>query len=351
LGLTKIIDQLNKIKPGHFIAAGMLLLALMFLLPVHSVGQGSSTTNDKGERWYLWTTHRDENDGLHMAVSRGGKLWTMVNNDKSVFTPENYILRDPCIARDKQGLYHLVWTTGWTVEKIKAVGYSTSRDLVHWEKERYIPVMENEPATVNVWAPEIFFDEKNGDWILTWSSTVLGKFQSTAHMFGERANGRVYYRRTRDFEHFTPTALLFDLGVIAIDQTLLKEDDSTYYIFFKADRDTTGKITNQTHESGIMYARGPSPVGPFEMTGGVISSKGMTESRYMEGPTATSRDGEVWMFYGSFANPGYCGIYASSDMKRWKEISGTMVLPPHYMHGTVIEISEEEGLRLSHQIQ
>lgn len=80
---------------------------------------------------------------------------------------------------------------------------------------------------------------------------------------------------------------------------------------------------------------------------GIIGSRGMAETRYMEGPTVIRPGGETLMFYGSFANPDYCGVYASGEMKTWKEISVTMVLPPHYMHGTVIEITEEEGLRLT----
>ncbi len=156
----------------------------------------------------------------------------------------------------------MVWTTAWNTSETKTIGYSCSKDLVHWEKERFIPVMENEPETENVWAPEIFWDKKEKNWIVTWSSTVRGKFSETAHMYGDKANGRVYYKRRRISKRFTPSALLFDAGCLAIDQTYYQPNDSTYYIFFKEDRDTTA-TKDARPERGIIYVKGSSPTGPF----------------------------------------------------------------------------------------
>ena len=121
-------------------------------------------------------SHRDENDGLHLAVSSDGLNWKAVKDDTSIFKPSQWIFRDPAIQRDSSGSYHLLWTVAWNARQIKAIGYAKSKDLVHWEKERFLPVMENEPETQYVWGPELFWDNKYKDWIITWGSTVRGSF-------------------------------------------------------------------------------------------------------------------------------------------------------------------------------
>jgi hypothetical protein len=311
-----------------------LILSICFIVSCH---QNQKT-------WYLWTSHRDERDGLHLAVSPDGMNWTMIKNDESIFTPGEWILRDPAIARDGSGTYHLLWTVAWSADEIKAVGYSKSNDLVHWEKERFIPVMENEPETQNVWAPELFWDLKNKDWIITWSSTVRGKFARTAHIYGDNLNGRIYYTKTKDFLHFTPSSLLFDPDCIAIDQTIYEADDSTFYVFFKADRDTTESITDKTTQRGILYVKGSSPAGPFTVGPGIINKyREKNEDGLIEGPSLMKVGNDLFMYYGA---GDYCGAYKTSDMKSWIRITDSMTLPNRYMHGTVIKITEIEAKRL-----
>ena len=83
-------------------------------------------------------------------------------------------MRDPSLLRGPDGVYHLVWTTGW--RKDQGFGYAQSKDLVHWSPQQFIPVMEHEPTTVNVWAPELFYDEPNEQFIIIWASTIPGRF-------------------------------------------------------------------------------------------------------------------------------------------------------------------------------
>jgi hypothetical protein len=322
-------------KLSQVICKLLTLFLLLETLTYCSSNQGT---------WYLWTTHRDERDGLHYFISADGMNWQNVKGDSSVFTPDKYILRDPCIAKDRSGTYHLVWTTAWDAGETKTIGYSSSRDLIHWEKAKYIPVMENEPETENVWAPEIFFDEQNSDWIITWSSTVRGKFQSTAHIYGDRSNGRIYYRRTKDFENFTPSSLLFDVNIIAIDQTICRYKNSLYYIFYKADKDTSSTPGVKKLERGIMYVRGNSPTGPFTAGEGIIDRYfEKNENGFIEGPTLIKKGTEVIMYYGA---EEHSGAFMTTDMKNWERITDRMQAPPNYMHGTVIPITEKEAKRL-----
>jgi predicted GH43/DUF377 family glycosyl hydrolase len=302
--------------------------------------------NQNQKTWYLWTSFiesTDGRDGLHLAVSPEGMNWRMVKNDQSVFTPGKWVFRDPCIAQDDSGVYQMVWTTAWNTSETKTIGYSRSRDLIHWEEARFIPVMENEPEAENVWAPEIFWDKNEKNWIITWSSTVRGKFAGTAHIYGDRSNGRIYYMRTADFVHFTPSALLFDAGVIAIDQTYFQLNDSTYYIFFKADRDT-GATKTAKPERGILYVKGNYPTGPFTLGPGRVNTyREKDEDGRIEGPTLIRIGKDVYMYYGADT---WSGAYKTRDMKSWVRITESMMAPKRYMHGTVIEITEDEAKRL-----
>ena len=70
---------------------------------------------------------------------------------------DSKLMRDPSLLRGPDGTFHLVWTTGWKGDQ--GFGHSSSADLVHWAPQQFVPVMQHEPTTVNVWAPELFYDE------------------------------------------------------------------------------------------------------------------------------------------------------------------------------------------------
>src|SRR5438067_313129 len=108
---------------------------------------------------YLFTSfHEPAQDGLRLLYSINGYLWS---NVPGIFLKPNVgqgkLMRDPSLARGPDGTFHLVWTTGWHGDQ--GFGHASSKDLVHWSEQQFIPVMTNEPSTVNVWAPELFYDE------------------------------------------------------------------------------------------------------------------------------------------------------------------------------------------------
>lgn len=116
----------------------------------------------QAEEYFLFTSFRGNGeDGLHLALSTNGYHWQALNGDRSFLKPEvgGYkLMRDPCLAQGPDGTFHLVWTSGWTADKEPVIGYANSKDLVHWSEQRPIRLMENEPKTRNLWAPEIFYD-------------------------------------------------------------------------------------------------------------------------------------------------------------------------------------------------
>lgn len=158
------------------------------------------------------------------------------------------------------------------------------------------------------------------------------------------SNGRIYYMRTRDFVHFTPSALLFDASCIAIDQTIWRQNDTTYYVFFKADRDTTPSLTDHSTERGILYVWGNSPVGPFVPGPGMVNTyREKDEDGLIEGPTLMKIGNDILMYYGA---GDWSGAFRTTDLRSWARITDQMNAPKRYMHGTVIRITEEEAEKL-----
>lgn len=77
------------------------------------------------------------------------------------------VMRDPSIIRTPDGVFHLVWTSSWRGDR--GFGYAESRDLMHWSEPKFIEVMDD-PTTVNVWAPEFFWDEDRQQAMVVWAS-------------------------------------------------------------------------------------------------------------------------------------------------------------------------------------
>lgn len=69
------------------------------------------------------------------------------------------LLRDPHILHAPDGVFRMVWTTGWND---KGIGYASSTNLMDWSEQKYLPFMEGTPGTKNCWAPETVYDAANG---------------------------------------------------------------------------------------------------------------------------------------------------------------------------------------------
>ncbi|HEY0945761.1 MAG TPA: hypothetical protein VGD81_10855, partial [Opitutaceae bacterium] len=162
---------------------------------------------------FAYFYHDREGEGLRLSWSSDGYKFEALNNAQSYLRPtagEAKILRDPCLYRADDGVFHLVWTTGWTGSTI---GYASSRDLVHWSEQKALPVMAHEPDAQNCWAPEIVWDDAQQHFLIHWSTTILDRFPETA-MSNRRPerNHRIYSTTTKDFVTFAPTKLHYDGG-------------------------------------------------------------------------------------------------------------------------------------------
>jgi len=267
-------------------------------------------------------------DGLHLAYSLDGYKYAALNNDSSFLKPvvaNDKLMRDPCIVRGADGLFHMVWTVSW---KDKGIGYASSKDLVHWSEQQFIPVMAYEDSAKNTWAPEINYDAKKKEYMIYWASTIAHKF-GAVDSIEAGYNHRMYYTTTKDFKTFSKTKLLYDKGFNVIDASIV-EDKGNFIMFLK---DETLKPLAQKN---IRIATSK------KLTGGYSKpSKPITGNYWAEGPTAIKVGDEWLVFFDKYRNHQY-GAVASTDLKNWKDVSDKISLPKGIRHGTIFTITKEE---------
>ena len=108
----------------------------------------------------------NEGDGLHLRWSDDGVNWKVIQNDKSFLRPTvgANIMRDPSLIQGPDGVFQMVWTSGWWE---KGIGYANSKDLVRWSEPVELPVMAREPRAEMCWAPEIRWDDEAQEYLIS----------------------------------------------------------------------------------------------------------------------------------------------------------------------------------------
>ncbi len=269
-------------------------------------------------------------DGLHWARSEDGLNWAAVGGGKAFLAPvvgEMKLMRDPCVLRGPDGIFRMVWTTGWTGHTI---GYASSPDLLHWSAEQAIPVMAHEPKAANCWAPEVVFDQKQGKYVIFWATSIPGRFSETDHTghLGsdhQQLNHRIYQTTTRDFVTFTRAQVLYDGGFDVIDATMARNGPE-WLLWVK---DETEHPEPAKH---ILLVRAKSPLGPFS-----APSAPITGAYWAEGPTSIKIDGAWYVYFDKYQLHQF-GAVRSRDLVHWEDVSDQLHMPVGIRHGTVIRV-------------
>lgn len=297
------------------------LITLLILLAVNAL---VFAQNDQEVYLFSYFQGNGE-DGLHLAYSYDGLKWEALKENRSFLTPtagKDKLMRDPCIIKGPDGLFHMVWTVSWNE---KGIGYASSPDLINWSEQKYIPVMEHEPEARNCWAPEVYFDEGSNQYLIFWSTTIPGRFPDTENAGDDNYNHRMYYTTTRDFKSFSKTTLFYDRGFNVIDGTLVK-DNGKYILFLKDE-------TRNPAEKNIRVATGDKVTGPFSKP-----SEPITGDYWAEGPTPV-KIGNHWVVYFDKYTEHKMGAVRSADLKVWEDISDQVEFPKGTRHGTVFTMS------------
>lgn len=306
----------------------LLIAALCLTMPLAMSAKKKQTLPKQQEKEYYISTsfHEPATEGLRFIYSSDAVHWKEI---PGVFLDprvgKQKVMRDPSIIRTPDGVFRLVWTSSWRGDR--GFGYAESRDLMHWTNVRLVNVMED-TTTVNVWAPELFWDDTRQEAMVVWASCVPGKFPDGQEE--HKNNHRLYYSTTRDFKTFTPGKLLYDPGFSCIDATILRRGAGDYVMVLK---------DNTRPERDLKVAFASDPQGPWSR-----ASRPFT-GNMMEGPTTVrlphgSKLGDGWLVYYDRYRLKDFGASYTDDFVNFKDVSSEVSVPEGHKHGTIFRVPE-----------
>lgn len=265
--------------------------------------------------------HEPADAGLRLLYSYDGYKWTDLDTVFLKPVIGDSIMRDPSIVQGPDGTFHLVWTLAWKGNK--GFGYASSKDLIHWSDQKQVDVMKNEPTAVNVWAPELFYDDEANQFIIIWASTVPFRFEKG--MEDENNNHRMYYTTTKDFKTFSDAKLFLDPGFSVIDCVILKRGKNDYVLVLK---------DNTRPNRDIKIAFSNNPLGPYSKP-----SESFTPG-YTEGPAVAKVGNDYLIYYDQYRDKIF-GAMRTKDFKTFTDITKIINVPAGHKHGTIFKVKKK----------
>ncbi|KAF2225621.1 glycosyl hydrolase [Elsinoe ampelina] len=321
----------------------------------------SNTTQYEAYLFAYFTGDTIEGEKIYFAVSNGNNAldWTELNNgEPSIASTQGTLgLRDPFMIRSQDG------SKAWLVATDLSIGSGTtwpesytfgsryleiweSTDLVNWGEQRHVLV--SPPSAGMTWAPEAYFDDTIGEYVVHWSSRTYP--ESDTNRTGP-AYSRIWYATTADFATFSEPRLWQDEGGPTrerIDSTVVRDETGTYHRFTKSIGGAgPGGCVDIVHEKSPNLR---ATLQDWEVVATCIGrSNGFAD---IEGPDAfhtNSGDvnGDKWyLFVDEFGGRGYLPLETTDiNNPEWK-LASSYNLPRSPRHGTVLPITKEELARL-----
>lgn len=342
----------------------ILAAAMMLTSPLElQAGNPKKVMKESDMGAYLMVYHKDQDHGLHMAVSMDGYDWTSLNDDAPMIAGDTIAvqrgIRDPHIFRGPDGAFYLAMTdlhiyakragyrtTEWERDG-KKYGWGNNRglvlmkstDLEHWTRTNLdfssLGVIDGQDwgEVGCVWAPETVWDEERGQLMVHFTTR-----------FGNGMN-QIYYVYMND--DFTAMAskprLLFEAPerkYNVIDSDIIRVGD-TYHLFYVS------------HESGARpcHAYSNCITGPWTMDQTYQDG----ERQGHEAPNCWKRIGTdtyVLMYDNYHRKPMNFGFVETRDFFTWHPIGyfGEGKMQRHNFeeqkHGAVIWLTKKEAKKL-----
>ncbi|WP_456283941.1 family 43 glycosylhydrolase [Microbacterium sp. JZ101] len=306
----------------------------------------------EGYAFAYFTGNTVEGENIHFAASDGNNAlaWNELNGGLPVLSSQygEQGLRDPFIIRSPEGdTFYLIATdlsigsgTSWDTSQRQGSKYLEvweSHDLVNWSAQRHVRVSPDTAG--NTWAPEAYYDEELGAYVVFWASKLYAE-DDPGHT-GSTYN-RMMYATTRDFVTFSEPQIWQD-GMSRIDSTVTRSD-GVYYRFTKDEgAGTTGC-------SDIIQESSPSLRAPLEewtMIDSCIGRDAGTSA--VEGPTIfESNPGDVngggrhYLFVDEYGGRGYIPLVTEDISAGGWSVAPEYDLPASPRHGTVIPVTAAE---------
>jgi hypothetical protein len=267
-------------------------------------------------------THKNEK--LHYAYSRDGLHWYELNENRPVFASSlgEGILRDPFVAKGADGNWHMVFTIR---PMGNSIGYCRSSDLITWEDERRLSVMEGQPDAINSWAPEFSYDRERNRYLIYWASSCGQDLGNSNH----------YCVWTEDWKSLTKPELFFDPGYQTIDASLA-EHNGKYYMAVKDESIVYDR--NVQHPCRNVLAAADRLEGPYTII------PGFRTPDYTEGPEFLKLEGtNRWLLFYDYWSYGKFGVMETTDFQEWRELDNSEFrIPYRARHNTVFRVEESE---------
>lgn len=335
------------------------VMALTTLTPVSAQKQMS----EKDFGAYLMVYHKDQDHGLHMAVSMDGYKWTSLADDRPIIAGDTIAeqrgIRDPHIFRGPDGAFYLAMTdlhiyakregyrtTDWERDG-KKYGWGNNRglvlmksyDLEHWTRTNLdftkLGVIDgNDWSEVGcVWAPETVYDYETKQLMVHFTTR-----------FGGGKNLIYYVYMNDDFTEMASTPkLLFsapEQRYNVIDSDIIHVGD-TYHLFFVS------------HEKGATprHAYSSNITGPYHIDDTYYDGERLGH----EAPNCWKRIGEdkyVVMFDNFHIKPMNFGFTETTDFFTYRPLGyfgdGVMTREnfEEQKHGAVIWLTRKEAKKL-----
>lgn len=290
-----------------------------------------------------------DGEQVYFALSQDGFHWEEVNRGNPILTSTigEEGVRDFTICRTEEGIYYILATdlslarnfktkykNSW--KEVSRNGSRTlvlwqSTDLVHWSSPRMIRFGE-EPFGC-VWAPDIIKDEKQGDYLIHWSSS---------HPSNNYGPKKIYYVRTKDFEHFSEPSVLYEKEGSDIIDSAMYEENGRYYLFVKCEQ----------NPATILLLESDRITGPFALVPAFLNEMAKLEQGQYEAPTAFRTEEGRWClfldYYGTVKEKQGYVPFISDQLSTGQFIRSdeSFSFPYGFKHGTVLTLSQTEYERL-----
>lgn len=286
-----------------------------------------------------------DGEQVYFSVSKNGYNWEALNGGEPILQSTKsmkgcrdielvrlhnggfvIITTDECIAYRYDENYNINWSI---VNKTGSKGFCfwKSDDLINFSEQEILPLGRDDFGCM--WAPEVFYDETEGEYLIHWGSTV--KQDNYKHM-------SIYYSTTKDFVSFSKPKLFFTKANEILD-THIKKIDGKYHMFYK-----------NAHNPGMnMHAVSEHLYGPYMHNEEFSQLMGQLEKpgSYEAATTFVLPDGKWCLMLDFFGCEKSKMGYVPFISEKPGDTSFTMCkekfsFPYGFKHGNVIEISDDE---------
>ncbi len=305
----------------------------------------------EGYTFAYFTGNSVAGENIFFAASNGNNAlsWTELNGGQPKLTSTygEKGLRDPFLIRSPEGdTFYLIATDlsigrngDWGRAQRQGSKYLEvweSHDLITWSPQRHVKVSPDTAG--NTWAPEAYYDESLGEYVVFWASQL---YPESDPNHTTNSYNRMLYATTRDFVTFSDTKIWQD-GMSRIDSTVI-EANGVYQRFTKDEgAGTTGC-------SDIIQESSPVLTAPLDQWKGVTSCIGRNAGTgAVEGPSIfKANPGDVngdkyYLFVDEYGGRGYIPL-ATTDIANpnW-QVPASYRLPASPRHGTVMPVTAAE---------